>query len=157
MINALFLFVASLFFFSIVITLKYLMTIRAIYKVSTILLFFFFLIHTGCNRKKKKTNRLQKFESALWIEDRNGCNGDRMHLKDNLLSQKHNMRGLKTGVIESYLGKPDAQELSERGQRYYIYFMEPGPKCDDTIENPQALFIRFSAVGIATEFTIKPV
>lgn len=133
------------------------MTFRTIYKISAILLIFFLLLQMGCNRKKKKVNRLQKFESELWIQDKNGCSGERMDLKDNLLSQKHNMRGLKTSLIESYLGKPDAQELSERGQRYYIYFMEPGPKCTATKENPLALFIRFSAVGIANEFTIKPV
>ena len=66
------------------------------------------------------------------------------------------MRGLKANEIESYLGKPDAQELYNRSQRYYIYFMEPGPKCDSPKENPQALFVRFTAVGIASEFTIKP-
>ena len=66
------------------------------------------------------------------------------------------MRGLKTSDIESYLGKPDAQELYDRSQRYYIYFIEPGPKCEAANENPQALFVRFSAVGIANEFTIKP-
>ncbi len=133
------------------------MTFRTIYKVSVMLICFFLLLQTGCNRKKKKTNRLQKFESAVWIQDKNGCSGERMSLKNNLLSQKHNMRGLKISLIESYLGKPDAQDLSERGQRYYIYFMESGPKCDTPMENPQALFIRFSAVGIANEFTIKPV
>jgi len=111
----------------------------------------------GCTRKKKKNTRLQKFESELWIQDKNGCSGDRMNLKNQLLSLKHNMRGLKTSDIESYLGKPDAQELSARSQRYYIYFMEPGPKCDHAKENPQALFVRFSAVGLANEFAIKPI
>ena len=110
----------------------------------------------GCSRKKKKTNRLQKFESELWIQDKNGCTGDRMSLKNQLLSLKHNMRGFKSSEIESYLGKPDAQELYTRSQRYYIYFIEPGPKCENAKENPQALFVRFSAIGIANEFTIKP-
>ena len=132
------------------------MTRRTIYKISLILFLFIFFIQMGCNRKKKKNTRLQKFESELWIQDKNGCNGERMHLKNQLLSLKHNMRGLKTSDIESYLGKPDAQELSERSQRYYIYFIEPGPKCDNAEENPQALFVRFSAVGLANEFTIKP-
>lgn len=133
------------------------MTFKGIYKLSAMLLLFFLLLQTGCAGKKKKVNRLQNFESELWIQDKNGCGGERMNLKDNLLSQKHNMRGLKTDLIESYLGKPDAHQLSERGQQYYIYFMEPGPKCEAAKENPLALFIRFSAVGIATEFTIKSV
>jgi hypothetical protein len=78
-----------------------------------------------------------------------------MDLKDQLLASKHFMRGLKSEQIEEYLGKPDAQELYSRSQRYYIYFLEPGPKCENTQENPQALFVRFSAVGIANEFTIR--
>ena len=65
------------------------------------------------------------------------------------------MRGLKAEQIEEYLGKPDAQELYNRSQRYYIYFLEPGPKCENALEDPQALFVRFSAVGIANEFTIR--
>jgi hypothetical protein len=133
------------------------MTITSIYKISLIFLLFFLFIQFGCNRKKKKALRLQKFESELWIQDKNGCSGDRNKLKDNLLALKHNMRGLKTNDIESYLGKPDAQELYDRSQRYYIYFIEPGPKCDSAVEKPQALFIRFSAVGIANEFTVKPI
>ena len=131
------------------------MSIRTIYKTCILLLLVVFISQSGCSRKKKKINRLQEFESALWIEDKNGCSGDRLDLKDQILSLKHNMRGLKTSDIESYLGKPDAQELYSRSQRYYIYFLEPGPKCDNAKENPQALFVRFSAVGIANEFTIK--
>ncbi len=110
---------------------------------------------SGCSRKEKKTKKLLKFNSELWINDKNGCNGDRIELKDQLLSLKHNMRGFKPGEIESYLGKADAQELASRGQRYYIYFIEAGPKCGNSKENPLALFVRFSAVGIANEFTIK--
>lgn len=133
------------------------MTIKSIYNFSLVFLLFILFTQMGCSRKQKKTIRLQEFESELWIQDKNGCSGERMNLKDDLLSLKYNMRGLKTNDIEMYLGKPDAQELYDRSQRYYIYFIEPGPKCNSTVENPQALFIRFTAVGIANEFTIKPV
>ena len=115
-----------------------------------------FSTFSGCNRKEKKSEKIEQFASEKWRLDKNGCTGDRMELKDNLLSIKHLMRGYNSGEIESLLGKPDAQELYNRSQRYYIYFMDPGPKCDDAIENPQALFVRFSAVGIANEFTIRP-
>ncbi len=109
----------------------------------------------GCVTKKKKIKRLDKFNSELWISDKDGCRGDRLELKDQLLSVKHLMRGFKDNEIESILGKPDAQELYKRGQQYYIYFIEPGPNCENKTDNPQALFVRFSAVGLATEFTIR--
>lgn len=113
------------------------------------------LVIGSCSSRKKKIRKLENFDAEVWIADKNGCSGGRMELKDQLLASKHFMRGLKSNQIEDYLGKPDAQELYNRSQRYYIYFLEPGPKCDNAIANPQALFVRFSAVGIANEFTIK--
>jgi hypothetical protein len=131
------------------------MSIRIIY-IALIFFIVFAPVIQGGQQKKKKINRLQKFESELWILDKNGCAGNRLDMKNQLLSLKHNMRGLKTSEIEDLLGMPDAQELYDRSQQYYIYFLEPGPKCDNAKEKPQALFVRFSAVGIANEFTIKP-
>lgn len=124
--------------------------------ISILVLIILATLTLGCHQKKKKINRLQKFESELWIQDKNGCAGNRIEMKNQLLSLKHNMRGLKTDEIEYYLGTPDAQELYTRSQRYYIYFLEPGPKCENAKEHPQALYVRFSAVGIANEFIIKP-
>lgn len=111
----------------------------------------------GCASKKKKIRKLENFNSETWMTDKNGCTGARLTLKDNLLKSKHFMRGLKAEQIEDYLGKPDAQDLRSRSQRYYIYFLDPGPKCENAREHPQALFVRFSAVGIANEFTIQAV
>ena len=132
------------------------MSLKRGYLALFISFLFYFFISSSCNQKEKKVSKLLEFKSEIWMQDKNGCNGDRLILKNQLLSLKHNMRGLKTGEIESLLGKPDAQELYSRSQRYYIYFLDPGPKCDAAIKNPQALFVRFSAVGIANEFTIKP-
>lgn len=132
------------------------MAYQSTLRVFIVLALFFVFTFSACNRKKKKTSRLQKFNSELWIEDKNGCAGDRQTLKNQMLLLKYDMRGLKTDEIESYLGNPDAQELFNRSQRYYIYFIESGPKCDNPKDNPLALFVRFSAVGIANEFTIKP-
>ena len=116
----------------------------------------FIWTNTSCNRKSKKVESMQKFNSELWKNDKNGCTGERLTLKNDLLAVKHKMRGLKNDDIESFLGKPDAQELYNRSQRYYIYFIEPGPKCENPNENPLALFVRFSAIGIANEFVVKP-
>ena len=121
-----------------------------------IILIICITLFSNCGRKKKKVVRLQKFDSEIWIQDKNGCDGNRKNLKNDLLALKHNMRGLKVGDIEDLLGKPDAQELYDRSQRYYIYYIEAGPKCDVPSNDPQALFVRFSAVGIANEFTVKP-
>lgn len=132
------------------------MTFRKIWLLTAMMLMASAIFWTGCNTKKKKFRRLENFDNEVWIEDKNGCRGERIMLKDNLLASKYFMRGLKAEQIEEYLGKPDAQELLDRNQKYYIYYLEPGPKCDAAKVNPQALFVRFTAVGIANEFTIKP-
>ena len=129
---------------------------RGVWLIQFVLIIALLGTFASCSSKEKKALRLQKFDSETWIEDKSGCNGDRLSMKDELLSVKYNMRGLKTDEIEDLLGKPDAQELYNRSQRYYIYFLDPGPKCGEAVEEPQALFVRFSAVGIANEFTIKP-
>jgi hypothetical protein len=123
--------------------------------VHVLALLIFLSLLDACTSRKKKIRRLEDFDSEVWMADKSGCNGDRMDLRDKLLASKYFMRGLKSGQIIDILGSPDAQELYNRSQQYYIYFLEPGPKCDNAKNNPLALFIRFSAVGIANEFTIR--
>jgi len=107
---------------------------------------------TYCNKKK----RLEGFDSERWIEDRNGCDGERVKMRRELLKVKFRMRGLQTSEIEDLLGRPDAIELYKRDQKYYIYYMEPGPDCDNAkLENPLKLYVRFTAVGIANELSLK--
>ncbi len=131
-------------------------TLRSIWLIVAVVLLISPIYFSGCTTRKKKLRKLENFDDRVWIQDKNGCKGKRMLLKDDLLASKYYMRGLKAEQIEEYLGKPDAQELSERNQKYYIYYLEPGPKCAAAKENPQALFVRFTAVGIANEFSIKP-
>jgi hypothetical protein len=133
------------------------MTLRRIWFIMAVVLLVSPMYISGCTTRKKKLRKLENFDDQVWIQDKNGCKGERMLLKDNLLASKYYMRGLKAEQIEEYLGKPDAQELYDRNQKYYIYYLEPGPKCSDAKEKPLALFVRFTAVGIANEFTIKPV
>ncbi len=124
--------------------------------LAILVLVVWFSLSDGCTSKKKKIRKLQNFDSELWIADKNGCAGTRIATMENLLATKHLMRGLQADEIEDLLGKPDAEELYDRSQKYYIYFMEPGPKCDSSFEKPRALYVRFSAVGLANEFVIQP-
>jgi hypothetical protein len=104
---------------------------------------------------KRKTRKLEKFDSSAWIADKDGCSGIRLAMKDSLLKAKYTMRGLRMNEIQRVLGHPDAEELAERNQKYYIYYLEPGPGCTHGLDTSLALFVRFSAVGIANEFTLK--
>ncbi len=61
------------------------------------------------------------------------------------------------GLSYDYLGKPDIQQLADRSQEYYIYFLEPGNHCEDVKKksNAQMMAIRFSAMGMATEVNFQ--
>ncbi|MGF1639095.1 MAG: hypothetical protein ACFCUU_18610 [Cyclobacteriaceae bacterium] len=115
------------------------------------LLLVFIICLNGCARKQ----RFVDFESDAWIEDRNGCEGVRENMKDDLLKVKFRLRGKSTSDIIDILGRPDAQELYQRNQKYYMYYIQPGPECPQKSEKPMTLFIRFSAVGVANEISIK--
>jgi hypothetical protein len=57
--------------------------------------------------------------------------------------------------MEDILGKPDIQQLADRNQEYYIYFLEPGPHCNQKASQAKSIAFRFSAMGIATEITFQ--
>jgi len=106
---------------------------------------------TFCRKKK----HVENFNSDVWIADQYGCKGDRLEMMNDILKVKFKLRGMKTGEIEDILGEPEGIELYKRDQKYYIYYMEPNENCDSTKENPLKLYVRFSAVGIANEFTLR--
>lgn len=109
---------------------------------------------SGCGAKRKE-RKLERFDSVAWKTDKDGCNGTRASMKEDLLKNKYTMRGLSTREIIDLMGYPDAESLADRSQKYYIYFIEPGPKCDDYESKSTALYVRFSAVGIANELTFR--
>ena len=55
------------------------------------------------------------------------------------------------------LGKPDIHQLAGRNQKYYVYFLEKGPQCDDITQKLSALkmILRFNAVGLLSEITYQ--
>lgn len=123
------------------------------YHLLTILLILL-MLHGSCGGKRKE-KKLEKFDSLAWKTDRDGCSGVRASMKENLLKSKYTMRGLTTKEVLDLMGYPDAEELADRNQKYYIYFIEPGPECTWFSGKATALYVRFSAVGIANEFTFR--
>ncbi|WP_345162019.1 outer membrane protein assembly factor BamE domain-containing protein [Nibribacter koreensis] len=63
----------------------------------------------------------------------------------------------KEYVIRGLFGKPDAEELLERSQKIYIYYITPGPKCKDASmagKDQKALTVRFDALGKVREIMV---
>lgn len=94
---------------------------------------------------------------ALFKMDRGGCNGDRMQQIAWLKTHKMTWKGVSSNDMEDILGKPDIQQLADRNQEYYIYFLERGDHCAKITNPSQAktMAFRFSAIGLATEITFQ--
>jgi len=98
---------------------------------------------------------LTGFDAEAFKMDRGGCDGQRAKQVAWLKAHKMELRGTTSNNMEDILGKPDIQQLADRNQEYYIYFLEPGPHCIQKASQAKSIAFRFSAMGIATEITFQ--
>ena len=100
---------------------------------------------------------LAGFDVEAFKKDRGGCSGPREKQIDWLKTHKMTWKGVSSNDLEDILGKPDIQQLADRNQEYYVYFLEKGPHCDN-IKKPstaRTMAFRFSAMGLTTEITFQ--
>jgi hypothetical protein len=100
---------------------------------------------------------LNGFDVEAFKKDRGACNGTRVNQIDWLKTHKMTWKGVSSNDLEDILGKPDIQQLADRNQEYYIYFLEKGPHCDNSKNSSTArsMAFRFSAMGLTTEITFQ--
>lgn len=104
----------------------------------------------------KPLPQLDNFDQKAWKNDKNACLGHRLVLAGSLEAQKEKMLALDEMSIVSLLGKPDQNELYKRNQKFYIYYLQPGPVCQPAAAVPtKKLVIRFNAMGLAKEITVE--
>ena len=101
------------------------------------------------------------FEAYAWKRDKFGCGGERKLMADTLLAQRDLLMQLSEQEVTRLLGQPDARELFIRNQKFLIYFIEPGVRCQKaedaaTTTKTEALHIRLNALGSANELYISP-
>lgn len=99
---------------------------------------------------------LDNFDRQLWIEDSNGCSSRRISQVASLLEQEDKILGLKDLEVMELLGQPDETNLYQRTQRFLVYYLAPGPKCDSSNSNPDRIEIRISALNTVNEITRYP-
>jgi hypothetical protein len=108
---------------------------------------------TACTKQPK----LESLNLEKWSADRGGCNGERTRSIEKLKSLKQEIKGVSSNDLDDYLGTPDIQQLADRSQKYYIYFLEKGVHCEDLKlhSDARSMSVRFSAMGMATEVTFQ--
>jgi hypothetical protein len=121
-------------------------------KAAFLSLFIIFLL-ASCTKKPD----LNGLGVAVFKNDRGACQGDRRQQLAWLKANKMTWKGVSSNDVEDILGKPDIQQLADRNQEYYIYFLESGAQCAKITNPSQAktMAFRFSAIGLATEITFQ--
>ncbi|TPE42532.1 hypothetical protein [Pontibacter mangrovi] len=103
---------------------------------------------------------LKDFDSDTWKDDRFGCDSKRAELVSDFEKIRKEMYGKKEYVVRNVLGKPDSEELMERSQRIYFYYIEPGTQCQNRKQLSEAnrVQVRINSLGKVSEITYyKPV
>ena len=115
--------------------------------------FFIIFLFASCTHKPD----LNGLDVALFKNDRGACKGDRLQQIAWLKANKVTWKAVSSNDVEDILGKPDIQQLADRNQEYYIYYLETGPHCADikTASSAKSMAFRFSAIGLATEITFQ--
>ncbi|RIJ41815.1 hypothetical protein [Pontibacter oryzae] len=96
---------------------------------------------------------LKSFDSKTWKDDRYACSGKRGDLVDDLEAIKKELYGKKEYVLRNVLGKPDSEELMERNQRIYYYYLEPGTQCENRnmLSDANRVQVRINSLGKVSE------
>lgn len=98
---------------------------------------------------------LKDFDSATWKSDTYACAGQRTTLVAEFEKIRKELYGKKEYVLRNLLGRPDSEELLERNQRIYYYYIEPGTQCKDRTNMSEAnrVEVRINALGKVSEVT----
>ncbi|MBP6385524.1 MAG: hypothetical protein KA313_06590 [Pseudarcicella sp.] len=104
-----------------------------------------------------KEAKLKDLDIQVFKNDLGGCSNQRIKMLETLKANKEAIKGVISNDISKLLGKPDIDQLADRNQKYYIYFLEKGEHCNSiqNKSNAKSMAIRFSAIGLATEITFQ--
>jgi hypothetical protein len=77
------------------------------------------LVVVGCG---KPLPDLENVNLQDWKNDRNGCSGVRLAMKESVTSQKDKLLSLTETDMLKLLGKSDETELYKRSEKFYKYY-----------------------------------
>lgn len=104
----------------------------------------------------KSLPELKGIDINAWLSDKGGCKNIRSAMIDDVRNQKDQLLALNEMQMVDLLGRPDENELYKRNQKFYTYYLQPGPACDSLAGNEGLkLIIRFNAMGLAKEITVE--
>ncbi|MCF0072672.1 hypothetical protein LZD49_19485 [Dyadobacter sp. CY261] len=102
-------------------------------------------------------DKLGNLDLKKWRGDRGGCDDARKALEADFKSVEKELKGKFADTIGELLGRPDIQQLGERNIKFYVYFLEKGPQCENmqAKSDSRKVILKFNAVGLLSEITYQ--
>lgn len=91
------------------------------------------------------------FDAEAWADDKKGCGQVRQDAVDQLYEYKDMLLGFNQNEIKHYLGRPDEQELYNRSQTFFHYYVSGHKECGASPDSPVIVQIRFNALNSSNE------
>ena len=108
-----------------------------------------------CLSCSKPLPELKGYDQSIWKDDYKGCKMSRGIFLESLRAQRDQLKGLSEKDIVTLLGRPDRNDLSKRHEKFYYYFIAPGPGCEGVDSVGLSLIVRFNATGVSREIAIE--
>jgi hypothetical protein len=115
-------------------------------------LYLSFILVASC---AKPTPAIEGVDLQIWKDDKNGCSGKRGLMEPAVKNELSKLKGLSEMDIVDLLGRPDENELFKRNQKFFHYYLTPGPACANAGPSPHKLIIRFNAMGYAQLVSVE--
>ncbi len=113
------------------------------------------LILTGC---QSTSINFDQIDLNQWKADKFGCLSYRAGKIDELQSSKSTLLRLSEKEIIEAIGKPDREELQERSQKMYLYYLQAA-HCNSSNITSNAIVkvfqVRFNAMGYCNNSIIS--
>ncbi|WP_367914014.1 hypothetical protein [Leadbetterella sp. DM7] len=118
-----------------------------------VLVFSLFL--TGCSYSDPL--EIPGLDGAAFKADRAGCNGARERQIELLKENKDRFLGISENEIAKAIGRYDYQVLDRKNEKIFVYYLEPGPQCEQIQEptNAESLVLYLNAVKLVKEVMIR--
>ena len=113
---------------------------------------FIFLILISCGQPLPT---LDGINLDRWKKDKDGCEALRAPDVETLREEMEKLKRLTEMQVVELLGRPDESILLTRNQKFYHYYLEPGPNCATPKPVALKLVLRFNAMGILKETLIE--
>lgn len=114
------------------------------------------LVLTSCASKVP----LDGMDAELFAADAKACNGYRSGIQGKAAAAAQPLLGHDEKDVIATLGNPEVKELAGRSQKFFRYFLTPGPTCKHDQGAGEAgpmlvLLVRFNSLNRVNEISIR--